>query len=180
MIFHQIIELKNSFPKITGNTTKATQPNQILVNNLEGVQASSQLPASAFSEEIGLRQKRFLKFNDLQESEVVQEGEYYYTEKKRSSAAVATHTVAAGETLWSISQKYGIRLASLKSKNRIPISPLSYPEVFSRFFSIRFRESGWLAFPLFPLKCSNILHYRFFSESISSNRSVFSIDYSCK
>ena len=110
---------KNTFPKITGNTTKATQPNQILVNNLEGVQASSQLPASEFSEEIGLRQKRFLKFNDLQESEVVQEGGYYYTEKKRSSAAVATHTVAAGETLWSISQKYGIRLASLKSKNRI-------------------------------------------------------------
>ena len=68
----------------------------------------------------------------------------------------------------------------LKSKNRLPISPLSYPEVFSRFFSIRFRENGWLAFPLFPLKCSNILHYRFFSESISSNGSVFSIDYSCK
>lgn len=109
----------NPFPKITGNTTKATQPNQILVNNLEGVQASSQLPAGEFSEEIGIRQKRFLKFNDLQESEVVQEGGYYYTEKKRSSAAVASHTVAAGETLWSISQKYGIRLASLKSKNRI-------------------------------------------------------------
>ena len=110
---------KNSFPKITGNTTKATELHQILVNNLEGVQASSQLPASEFSEEIGIRQKRFLKFNDLQESEVVQEGGYYYTEKKRPSAEVETHIVEAGETLWSISQKYGIRLASLKSKNRI-------------------------------------------------------------
>ena len=46
-------------------------------------------------------------------------GNYYYTEKKKTSAEVETHVVQPGESLWSISQKYGIRLAALKSKNRI-------------------------------------------------------------
>ena len=109
----------NSFPKITGNTSKATQPKQILVNELEGVQASTTSSPRTFSTEIGVKEKRFLKFNDLKASERVEKGAYYYTEKKRPSAEVDTHVVQAGESLWSISQKYGIRLAALKSKNRI-------------------------------------------------------------
>ncbi|MEY3647426.1 MAG: hypothetical protein RLZ13_308 [Bacteroidota bacterium] len=110
----------NAFPKITGNTTKATQRKQILVNNLEGVQAAASASTTEFSEEIGIREKRFIKLNDLPETEQIEAGAYYYTQRKLSSAEVAaTHVVEAGETLWSISQKYGIRLAALKSKNRI-------------------------------------------------------------
>jgi membrane-bound lytic murein transglycosylase D len=109
----------NSYPKISGNTTKASQRNQILVNNLEGVQAPTNTTTNELSEEIGMREKRFLKLNDLPETEKVDQGAYYYTEKKRPSAEADTHVVETGETLWSISQKYGIRLASLKSKNRI-------------------------------------------------------------
>ena len=109
----------NAFPKITGNTSKATQPKQILVNELEGVQASATSSPSTFSTAIGVKEKRFLKINDMKASERVEKGAYYYTEKKRPSADVSTHVVQAGESLWSISQKYGIRLAALKSKNRI-------------------------------------------------------------
>lgn len=109
----------NSYPKITGNTTKSAQRNQILVNNLEGVQAASNTTTTELSEEIGIREKRLLRLNDLPETEKVEQGAYLYTERKRTSAEAATHVVEAGETLWSISQKYGIRLAALKSKNRI-------------------------------------------------------------
>ena len=109
----------SAYPKITGNTMKATQRKQILVNNLEGVQAAAATTASVFSEEIGIREKRFIKLNDLPETEQIEAGAYYYTQRKRPNGEVATHVVEAGETLWSISQKYGIRLASLKSKNRI-------------------------------------------------------------
>jgi membrane-bound lytic murein transglycosylase D len=109
----------NAFPKITGNTSKATQRKQILVNNLEGVQAAASASTTEFSQEIGIREKRFIKLNDLPETEQIEQGAYYYTQRKLSSAEVATHVVEAGETLWTISQKYGIRLAALKSKNRI-------------------------------------------------------------
>lgn len=109
----------NSFPKISGNTTKANQPNQITVNELDGVQASKTTSPGKFSQEIGVKEKKFLKLNDMESNERIETGKYYYTEKKKTSAEVETHIVLPGETLWTISQKYGIRLASLKSKNRI-------------------------------------------------------------
>jgi len=112
-------KLADSYPRITGNTTKASQTKQILVNNLDGVQAAASASTSAFSEEIGIREKRFIKLNDLPETEQIEQGAYYYTQRKRPSAEVDTHVVEAGETLWTISQKYGIRIAALKSKNRI-------------------------------------------------------------
>lgn len=109
----------NSYPRISGNTTKASQPNQITINDLSGVQASNSMSPSKFADEIGMKEKKFIKVNDLPEGEKVETGKYYYTEKKKASADVETHVVQLGEDLWSISQKYGIRLASLKSKNRI-------------------------------------------------------------
>jgi membrane-bound lytic murein transglycosylase D len=109
----------NSYPKISGTTNKSSKRNQILVNNLEGVKATAKTNTKQFSEEIGMREKRFLRLNDLPETEEVKLGAYYYTEKKRPSAEAATHVVEDGETLWSISQKYGIRMSALKSKNRI-------------------------------------------------------------
>ncbi len=83
------------------------------------MQAAKTTSPSKFSEEIGLKEKKFLKLNDMEEGERIETGKYYYTEKKKTSAEVETHVVQPGESLWMISQKYGIRLASLKSKNRI-------------------------------------------------------------
>lgn len=109
----------NSYPKVAGNTTKSSEPDQITVNNLDGVQAASTTSPSIFSENIGLKEKKFRKLNDLDENDRIESGKYYYTEKKKSKAEVETHIVQQGETLWNISQKYGIKLSSLKSKNRI-------------------------------------------------------------
>lgn len=109
----------NSYPRIAGNTTRASQPNQITVNALDGVQASKTTNSAKFSQEIGVKERKFLRLNDLESGARIETGKYYYTEKKKSSADVETHLVMPGETLWAISQKYGIRLSSLKSKNRI-------------------------------------------------------------
>lgn len=109
----------NSYPRVAGNTTKSSEPDQITVNNLDGVQAASTTSPTRFSETIGLNERKFRKLNDLDEQDRIEAGKYYYTEKKKSKAEVETHIVQAGETLWAISQKYGIKLSSLKSKNRI-------------------------------------------------------------
>jgi membrane-bound lytic murein transglycosylase D len=109
----------NSYPRIAGNTTKANEPNQISVNELDGVLAGKTTTPSKFADEIGVKEKKFLRLNDMESGERIETGKYYYTEKKKASAEVETHLVLPGETLWSISQKYGIRLAALKSKNRI-------------------------------------------------------------
>jgi membrane-bound lytic murein transglycosylase D len=109
----------NSYPKISGNTTRANQPNQITVNNLDGVQAPQTTTQAKFADQIGVKENKLRKLNDLEEAERIEAGKYYYTEKKKPSAEIETHVVQPGESLWSISQKYGIRLSALKSKNRI-------------------------------------------------------------
>lgn len=109
----------NSYPKVAGNTTKASEPDQITVNDLDGVQAPQSTSQARFTDQIGIKEKKFRRLNDLEEQAPIEAGKYYYTEKKKARAEVETHIVQPGETLWSISQKYGIKLSSLKSKNRI-------------------------------------------------------------
>jgi membrane-bound lytic murein transglycosylase D len=109
----------SNFPKITGNQQNATRPNQIKVNNIKGVMAASTVAQEDFADKIGMKENKFRKVNDLDKGAKVETGKYYYLEKKKSNAEVEKHVVLPGETLWSISQKYGIKLSSLKAKNRI-------------------------------------------------------------
>ena len=109
----------DAFPKVYGNLNKANEPNQITVNELDGIQASRYMSPDEFAGEVGIKEKKFKKFNDLKGNQQIETGRYYYTERKRSTAEVEAHIVQPEETLWIISQKYGIRLSALKSKNRI-------------------------------------------------------------
>ncbi|WP_297335353.1 LysM peptidoglycan-binding domain-containing protein [Algoriphagus sp.] len=109
----------SAFPKIAGNTGKATQPNQITINNLDGVQAAKTTTIEQFADQVGIKERKLRRLNDLDSDERIKAGNYYYTQKKKPRAVVETHVVQPGETLWSISQKYGIKLSSLKAKNRI-------------------------------------------------------------
>ncbi len=109
----------DAFPKVNGNLNKSNEPNQITVNELQGIQASKYMSPDEFAGEMGMKEKKFRRFNDLNGKDQIETGKFYYTERKRTSAEVEAHIVQPGETLWMISQKYGIRLAALKSKNRI-------------------------------------------------------------
>ncbi|PSL03894.1 LysM peptidoglycan-binding domain-containing protein [Cecembia rubra] len=109
----------SGFPRISGNQQSATAPNQIKVNNIEGVRAANSVSQASFAKQVGMKPNKFRKLNDLDKNDPVVAGQYYYLDKKATKADVANHVVMPGETLWSISQKYGIRLAALKAKNRI-------------------------------------------------------------
>lgn len=109
----------SSYPRVTGNQQKATQPNQIKVNNIDGVMAPATTSQEVFAEEIGIRERKLRRVNDLDKNDKIEAGQYYYTDPKKSKAEVQTHIVQPDETLWAISQMYGIKLSSLKAKNRI-------------------------------------------------------------
>lgn len=61
----------------------------------------------------------FLKYNDIQPGDVLKPGQVYYFRKKKKKASVYRHVVAEGETLWDVSQKYGVRMDKLLQKNRM-------------------------------------------------------------
>lgn len=108
-----------AFPKVSGNTARATQRGQVKVNGIQAVLASNSGPIEQLSNQADVRERKLRRVNDLKRSDPIVGGTYYYTKRKKGKAEVAEHIVQPGETLWKISQLYGIRLHSLKAKNRI-------------------------------------------------------------
>ncbi|WP_339922808.1 LysM peptidoglycan-binding domain-containing protein [uncultured Cyclobacterium sp.] len=103
------------FPKITENPKK---PNQIKINGIKGVVAISN-NQSQLAIQAGISEGKLRRVNDLKASDPIQAGGYYYIKNKKSKAKTPEHIVQPGETLWEISQLYGIRKHSLMAKNRV-------------------------------------------------------------
>ncbi|MDX2189236.1 MAG: LysM peptidoglycan-binding domain-containing protein [Bacteroidota bacterium] len=94
-------------------------PLLVTANNLNAIIArkGDNLAQLAFSGEISI--EKFLRYNDMQKFEEVTEGKLYYLESKNNRGITLYHTAAMGETMWDISQKYGIKLKQLLRKNRM-------------------------------------------------------------
>ncbi|NQV03235.1 MAG: glucosaminidase domain-containing protein [Bacteroidia bacterium] len=61
-----------------------------------------------------------LAFNDLKRAGGISTGQAVYLEKKRRKAVQKKHVVGRKQSMWEISQVYGIRLANLYRKNLLP------------------------------------------------------------
>ncbi|WP_209331539.1 LysM peptidoglycan-binding domain-containing protein [Lunatimonas salinarum] len=109
----------SAYPKITGNTSNATQRGQVSVNGIQAVLAVNSGSIEKLAQQVDMKERKLRKLNDLGKSDPIQEGQYYYTKRKKGKAEAAEHVVQPGETLWKISQIHGIRMHSLKAKNRI-------------------------------------------------------------
>lgn len=76
------------------------------------------------AEETGVPARNIRKCNELPKGYKLQVGDVLYLERKRKKAAKkyknVPHVVQAGESMYSISQKYGIRLQSLYDMNKLP------------------------------------------------------------
>jgi LysM repeat protein len=67
----------------------------------------------------GVSEKKILKWNDLGKGKKLVTGQMVYLEPKKIKAAASFHVVRHGETLYTISQKYGVQLKVLYSRNSI-------------------------------------------------------------
>jgi LysM repeat protein len=74
------------------------------------------------ADEFEMSVRHLLQYNDLKASRILHPGDLLYLEKKASKAAKGYkyHIVKQGESLWRISQLYGIRLQKLLDKNNFP------------------------------------------------------------
>ncbi len=60
------------------------------------------------------------RWNDMDKNASLTDGQMVFIQPKRNTAKTAiTHTVVAGETLWDISQRYGVKLAKLAKYNGV-------------------------------------------------------------
>ena len=84
----------------------------------------------SISREFDISQKKLRKYNDLYKGYELQVGDILYLEKKNKKADKGhiVHVIRAGESMYSISQKYGIRLKNLYKLNKMDAEDPS-PEV---------------------------------------------------
>jgi LysM repeat protein len=77
----------------------------------------------SISKEMGVSERRLRKYNEVDRHYVLQEGDIVYFEKKQKRADKAYrgvyHRLKAGESLYSISQHFGMRLKTLYSINNL-------------------------------------------------------------
>jgi LysM repeat protein len=65
----------------------------------------------------GIPVRKLRLFNDLKSSENVSEGNPVYLAKKQGKGGVKNHKVAKGQSIWEISQIYGVQLMKLTRRN---------------------------------------------------------------
>lgn len=75
----------------------------------------------SISKEFDISQKKLRKYNDLYKGYALQVGDILYLEKKNKKADKEhiVHVLRAGESMYSVSQKYGIRLKNLYKMNEM-------------------------------------------------------------
>lgn len=97
----------------------ANEPIFYEINGKKGILAIQGDTPESIASRAGINLKRFLRFNDIDENDRIVPSEVYYLKKKDNRAVVAYHTVLGYETMWKISQMYGIQMESLLAKNRM-------------------------------------------------------------
>lgn len=77
----------------------------------------------SIGQEINISYRKLARYNERDKNDVLEEGEIVWLKKKRSKAPKSEkgrlHYVRAGESMYSISQFYGIRLKSLYKLNHL-------------------------------------------------------------
>jgi len=93
----------------------------IQLNGLPAILAKPTDDVASLSVRVGLSEGQFRKYNELKEGDELIAGEFYYSKKKKSKSKIKVHVTQYNETLWDISQQYGIRMDKLAKMNKMSI-----------------------------------------------------------
>jgi membrane-bound lytic murein transglycosylase D len=114
------------FPVLTRITPKTKNKNVPIfynINNKAGIQAQVGDDVESICARADFDVEDFIKYNDLTEGldTKITPNEVYYLERKGKKAPVPFHTItnATEQSLWKVSQMYGICLAKLLKYNRL-------------------------------------------------------------
>ena len=77
----------------------------------------------SIADEVGISRRKLARYNERDKNDVLVEGEIIWLKKKQRHAPKAMrgqlHTIVAGESMYTIAQRYGIRLKSLYKLNHL-------------------------------------------------------------
>ena len=96
-------------------------------NGIKAIMARKSDNISRLALQAGVSRDAFLRYNDMRVFDLVVPGQVYYIKAKKKKARVPFHIVKENETLWEVSQQYGIAMKHLLKKNRMDKPELLKP-----------------------------------------------------
>lgn len=95
----------------------------VSTNQVKYIEAKEGDTYESIATQVEVRVHKLLEYNDLAYDSKIQPGDRIYTQPKRRKAAVEHeyHTVQQGETMYSISQQFGVRLRFVYKWNDMPV-----------------------------------------------------------
>lgn len=92
-----------------------------LNNRIKYVLAKTGDTPDALAKELDIFTWQLLRYNDLTNDSILRQGQLIYIQPKRNKAEFGknTHTVKDGETLYTISQLYGVKVKKIMKKNNL-------------------------------------------------------------
>lgn len=102
-------------------TIGAARPVELFEGRIKFVRAKAGDDLRKLARELEMTHGMLARWNDMDKEAALAEGQVVYIQPKRNAAKGAiTHTATAGETLWDVSQRYGVKLARLSKYNELP------------------------------------------------------------
>lgn len=116
---------------VAARTTRQTNRNENLPdvdarrqmhenNRIRYVYAQRGDTPQSLAKEVGVWTWEIYRYNEMSRSDRLTEGQIVYLQPKRRNASESWHVVQEGETLYDISQKYGVRIRVLQRRNSLP------------------------------------------------------------
>ncbi len=123
----QIAEIQEKYPEIKKTVDSRIASFIMDINGIPAIIATNADDLKSLAAKSGVDTEKLSKYNDLKPQQRIEEGQVYYLESKRGKSTIYYHTVKKGESLWDVSQEYGIKVSSLARKNRM--FTIDQPEV---------------------------------------------------
>ncbi|GAB3512573.1 lytic transglycosylase domain-containing protein [Emticicia fontis] len=105
--------------RVTTQVNNEEDPVFYTINEMKGILAKPGDDIASLARGGKLKIKDFLLFNDMTDRDAIEEGQVYYLQRKLRKGPIEKHQVQSGETMWSISQMFGIKLKNLLKFNRM-------------------------------------------------------------
>jgi len=99
---------------VLGLYNDVTKVNGILATRLKDKETLEEIAIQNAKTE-----RRLRKINDLEPGQTIEPGDIVYLNRKKRKATESYHTLEKGESLWEISQEFGIKLKRLKKLNQL-------------------------------------------------------------
>jgi LysM repeat protein len=90
---------------------------EIRVNRIRAVTARPGDTPGSLANELGIRTWQIVRYNELEGDRQIKPGQNIFLQPKRRRGPVSHHVARQGETMYDISQLYGIRLDQLYRRN---------------------------------------------------------------